>query len=450
MVSRFQWSCYRMDCVLQGKVGNFLIIFKLYFIYINLYDNFNGEFMENEVLINNNIRNLLSVLSENNDFHEINIASAFFNYTNLIEKWLDENKNIKLLVSLRPTTDYYALDRILYKDKIEIKFLGKEFHSKLIVLLKDDNPYLSIIGSSNFTISGIEKNLETNLITKNNKITKDIKDRFTFLWGKGYSLESSDMKKYKLVYDKFISLNSSKESDDLLLEITKDRNKNPPKTIKKEAAEYKLYWNYVNQVCKIVNEISQIEYPNIPIYLTVDHFWHWIKTVWVKENSPLNKPDEKVIARMFKEYCCWDKTNNNSVFEHQKISKEIFKAYLSEETIMNLDKEKIKEIYSNLHSGKERSIRFRADEDFIKDNDINRIIHSFKYLLYSNDNIEIKISNLCDKNGEYKLHEMDISAVQELIGWVHTDKYPIRNKKSDDALEIIGYKFKNKNNSHSE
>ena len=399
--------------------------------------------METEVLTNNVYKNLKSVLLDSElEFDAIKIASAFFNYAEPIDKWLSEGKCIKLLVSLRPTTDYYALKKIMYNDNISIKFLKSDFHSKLIVLLRNDSPILSIIGSSNFTNGGLENNIETNLITRSKNIMGDIDNRLNFLWEKGYSLEISDMDKYKVVYDKFKNYNIQSEANELLDKLTRDRNKDKPKITISEAREYKIYWNYVNQIRDIVNDISQKEYPHIPVYLTIDHFWHWIKTVWAKENAPLDNPDETLIAKMFEEYCFWDKSNKNYTSEMKKISDDIFKKYLSAENIKNLDKDKLKEIYSNLHSGKERAIRFGADEDFVNTNDIEQIKESLFYLLYSNDDIEVKINNLCDRNGKYKLNEMNISTVQELIGWVFTEKYPIRNKKSNDALEMIGFKFK--------
>ena len=369
--------------------------------------------METLCFRNNRFLTLKKKLSELEDkFDEVNIASAFFNTTELIEKWLNSDKKVKLLISLRPITDYYALRKIMYMDNIEIKFLKSDFHAKLIIILNSNNPVLSVIGSSNFTNGGLETNIETNLVSKNIKITKDIKMIFNSIWEEGYSLENSDMDKYKIVYDRFIEKNMNSETEDLLNELTKERNKNKSKITIKEAKEYRLYWNCVNQIRDIVEDISKEEYPNVSVYLTIDHFWHWIKTIWSKENSPLNKPNEGLIAKMFTEYCKWDKENTNYTHEIKRISDEIFKLYLSEDNIKNLDEDKLKEIYSNLHSGKERAIRFSADEQFVNTNDIEKIKKSLYYLLYSKDDIEIKINNLCDKKGEYKLNEMDTSTVR--------------------------------------
>lgn len=63
-----------------------------------------------------------------------------------------------------------------------------------------------------------------------------------------------------------------------------------------------------------------------------------------------------------------------------------------------------------------------------------------KYLLYSNDEMDLRIHNLM-KNPKYKLHRLGSSGIQEINGWTRPTEYPIRNDKADKALEILGYKL---------
>ncbi len=189
----------------------------------------------------------------------------------------------------------------------------------------------------------------------------------------------------------------------------------------------------------MVNEISEKEYPNIPVYISIDHFWHWVKTVWSKENKP--KPTfanrKSSIQKLFKEYCDWDKSHDNYTKQMAKTSRTLFAKLLSENNIDNLTKDEAQEIYSNLHSGAMRTRRFGADKTFVQNNSIQKIRTSLKYLLYSNDDLRLRIHNLC-VNPVYKLSQIKSSGTQEIIGWVNPDKYPIRNDKADNALKLLG------------
>jgi len=121
-----------------------------------------------------------------------------------------------------------------------------------------------------------------------------------------------------------------------------------------------------------------------------------------------------------------------------KTSKMLFARILSETNIDKLTKEEARQVYANLHSGAMRTRRFGADEKFVTENSIQKIRTSLKYLLYSNDELDLRIHNLC-YNPDFKLSQFKSSGTQELIGWVTPDTYPIRNDKADEALKLLGY-----------
>lgn len=167
----------------------------------------------------------------------------------------------------------------------------------------------------------------------------------------------------------------------------------------------------------MVNDISANEYPNIPTYLAIDHFWHWVKIVWAKENrtKPTVANLNITIPKLFKEYCAWDKTTNNYTKEMANTSMTLFAKLLSESNIDKLTKDEAQLIYANLHSGAMRIRRFGADKTFVTDNSIQKIRTSLKHLLYSNEDLDLRIHNLC-KNPEYKLSQFNFSGTQEIIG----------------------------------
>lgn len=399
--------------------------------------------MQNLILTNKgdrNLKHLLSKLSDKAD--KIKVAVAFFSDTGIILDWLDKSKQIDLLVSLRPPTNYYSLKTVQPKLGINIQFLGGNFHSKFFIFYDKGNPFACTIGSSNFTAGGLHKNIETNAILTDNKYLNEIEKHFSNLWEQSYLLHPTDLDDFKKLFDNFQKRaeQTAREQGELQKKILTKRTSRKKKTkVGKEAKRYFAFWRVVDEVKEIVNEFSEKEYPKIPAYISIDHFWHWVETVWSKENKP--KPTvgnrQSAIPKLFKEYCDWDKSSSNYTKQMAETSRTLFAKLLSENHIDNLTKGEAQELYSNLHCGKMKKKRFGADKTFVQENSISKIRNSLKYLLYSNDELDLRIHNLC-KNPEYKLSQFGSSATQEIIGWVNPYKYPIRNKKADKTLKLLG------------
>ena len=74
------------------------------------------------------LKEKLIALSKEAD--KIQIASAFFTESEMINNWVVEEKEVTLIVSLRPPTSYFSLKNIL--GKIQIGFLGMNFILRFI------------------------------------------------------------------------------------------------------------------------------------------------------------------------------------------------------------------------------------------------------------------------------------------------------------------------------
>lgn len=405
--------------------------------------------MKEFIFTNSNKLSLNNILSEIADkADKIKIATAFFSDTLSIKKWLNQSKQVDLLVSLRPPTNYYSLKSFQSQSGINIQFLGVNFHSKFFIFYENEEAFACIIGSSNFTAGGLHKNIETNFLFTDTQYLKQIDKEFSMLWAKSFLLQPTDLEKFKPVFDAFQNRTKETELEQLEFEnkILNNRNNQCLKIrIRKKAKEYFTFWLIVDEIKELVHNISQEEYPNIAVYLTIDHFWHWIKVVWFGQNNrtkPKISNRNIVIPQLFKEYCDWDKQNGNYTNEMARKSKELFAELLSEKNISNLTKENAKEIYANLHAGEMGTIRFGADKKFIEENSIENIRKALKYLLYSNEELDLRIHKLCFiKDGEYKLKRLNTSGTQELLGWVMPNKYPLKNGKADDALKLLGYQL---------
>lgn len=395
------------------------------------------------ILTNSKDKSLKKVLT---DFAEsadsIKIATAFFSDTKFISAWLNDSKKVDLLISLRPPTNYYSLKDVHLKSGINIQFLGHEFHSKFLIFYSNEKPFACIVGSSNLTEGGLQKNIETNAILTNLTLVEELEEQFSILWRQSYLLRSVDLLRFKEVFIKFQNRNqqAQKEQSEFEKKIFNRRAVKSEIKLAKEVKQYRVFREIIDEIKEMVIDISKAEYPNIPVNLTIDHFWHWIKKIWSKENrqKPTALNRSRLIPKLFKEYCKWDKSAENYTQEMARRSKALFANILSERNIDSLSKDQAKKIYANLHSGGMKATRFHSDEVFATENSIEKIRSSLKYLLYSKNEIELRIHNLC-LNPDFKLHQFKFSGAQELIGWVMPEKYPIRNYKADFALKQLGY-----------
>ena len=396
--------------------------------------------MSFSILTNNKFKKMKSLFEEmEKSYDTIFIASAFFSETETIMKMIDSNINIVLLVSLRYPTNPYALEKIYYHQNVTVKFLLNDFHSKFYIFIKSGTPIAGIIGSSNFTNGGLENNIETNVFSRDTNFCKDLLNHFEVLLDKAHDLEPNDLAEYKKIFSLRHKYSILPEENIFNENIIKNRT-NTNRNISKKAKEYLSFIKIVNEIKRIINEDLINNYPDIPAFLVIDHFWHWIKTEYANENPSIKTPNEEIIKSLFHEYTLWEKKDNYTKQMFEK-SKNIFGSLLSKESIQKITKEQLIEIYSNLHSGEERNSRFHSANKFVEKNDLEKIRTSLDYLLYSNDDIVLRIDSLINNDSKLKLEEFGPSCTQELIGWIFYDKYPMRNDKADFGVKFLGYKF---------
>ena len=377
-------------------------------------------------------KRLIELAEESN---KLVFAVAFFNDKNLIKSWLNSGKKITLIVSLTPPTDYYSIKDILHKENLKILYYDAGFHSKIYSFYKDGNLHTAIIGSSNFTQGGFESNIETNVLIKDFKTLSSIERQLKYIETNASILQPDVLEKYKKDFDKFKKRNKGKKS----LNNVQDKKQK----ISKEAMQYYDFWKVVDHIKLLVQDIAQEEYPNVPAYLTIDHFWHWIVKICNHDRLKNFKLDEerreKEIPILFKEYCDWDKKTecytNGMPAKSEKIQRLLFP-----KSISTLTKSQAKEVYEIFHATQSLIQRFKEDRKFLAENDIVSIRKTFMYLLHSTDEISTRIHNSISTKSQYKLRWFGPSCVQELIGWYNPEIMPIRNSKANDAIKLLGYR----------
>ena len=214
--------------------------------------------------------------------------------------------------------------------------------------------------------------------------------------------------------------------------------------ISKKASEYLIFWRIADEVKDIVGDIAKKEYPSVPKYLVIDHFWHWVVKICNQTRLKVlvsNEAERKNnITKFFIEYCKWDKSSKNAYTEGMGENSKIIQNILAPHKISKLNKKDALLIFQSLHATQMPIQRFKADKNFISDNNISDIRKSLKHLLDDTLLIEVRIHDLLSKNSTYKLEHFGFSCVQELIGWVNPKVMPIRNIKADNAVKLLGFK----------
>jgi len=384
---------------------------------------------------------------ENADY--IEIAVAFFTDMELIKKWVEEGKYIDLYVALQIPTKPAALRLLLQLDttKVNLYYVTKSFHSKCYLFNRDKSEKTGFIGSSNFTNGGLFNNIEANMLvdTDNEGMLSEIQNHFDRLKEFSNVLTPIELDKYETIYDRNKdSLRKIKSDQKEFNQARKSKKKIKPDKICKEARDYLKFWEKVDIIVKLIKVLSEEEWPKVPVYLTVDHFWHWIKVEWDKKNIRKIQGDlkyrEAEVPRLFKKYIRYDTAGPNWTKNMPQVSKRL-KFLLGRKRINKLSNEEAEEVYRSLQSGNSRAVRFSADKKFTKENGIKRIRKSLEYLLFSEDQIIERIHRLIN-DPKYKLSEFGPSNTQELIGWMFPGDMPLRNRKADFAVEMLGYKFK--------
>lgn len=395
--------------------------------------------------MNKVITNKISECSTGEIFNEladsankIIITVAFFSDSTVINRLIKSGKKIILVVSLRPPTNYYSLKDILHKDNVEVLFLGDDFHSKIYGFYNKRGDIKSaILGSSNFTNGGFSNNYETNLVTHDVATLTQIDSNLTDIVSLATKLQPDALNQYKKRYDLF---KKYKEKDAKVPPVisTPSKQKNL-----KIPSEYLKFWQVADQVKYIVEDIAKREYPLIPVYLVIDHFWHWIVAICdqsrLKKSNPNSSKNAKIIRCFFIEYCEWDKSESNSFTEGMGQKSKTIQKLLAPNEISKLNKKNALLVYRSLHSTRMRIQRFDSDKYFIENNKIQNIRKSFTLLLDDKLQIEFRIHELTKAKGPYRLKGFGESCVQELIGWANPEVMPIRNLKADEAIALLGY-----------
>lgn len=364
-----------------------------------------------------------------NNCTEACFVTAFFTQEQLIQIMNSAGKSVRLTVSLRPPTCPKALRKILLFQNVEVRFLGSELHSKIYGFAKGDRnslferEYNCAVGSSNMTEGGLYKNIETNVLLTEDH-AKQAYEQAEAIFDSANQLTSNVLDRYE------------EELKDYEKPVFTDITSSPDKL----DAGYERINNaikYVSNLCGV--QISQ-NYSDVPVSFVVDYFWHFIVEIKKNEEATLkretqNGPNSHLIKELFNEFIEWDLSGDKFSLKMLDLSKNL-KKLLSKSS--PLDTQEIKDIFLTFHAARYTEERYGDKAQyFIENNTSQEIIKSLRYLADESNPISERITELLE--GELKLKGFGESSIKEFNGWYHPDKYPIWNKKSDRALDILGF-----------
>jgi hypothetical protein len=397
-----------------------------------------------------------------NKADKIDVGVAYLSSAEPVASWLKRGISVRLVVALQPPTDARVIRFLVssFPVGLEPKFYSAKFHSKLLIFFRKGKAFGAHVGSSNLTGGGLRSNLETNVILREPKQLRELASHFNNMWKGSRDLEPTDIDLYQEHCDQIaqdlarIKQKQRKRKGRIVIPAVSEYPRaqgsgeiRPPISPKvpKEARDYLKFWKTVDGVIKIVGSISKQEFPQMPPYLSVDHFWHWVVKVWDQKGLKQIRSDPKTRAdrlpELFEKYAAWYKGSPGYKSSAANRNSNHLRKILAKNQLPALTRPVARSVYVQLQAGRMAAKRFGADRTFVISNSLADIKRAFNHLLWSEDDIQERISSLLPR-GPYHLKKFGKATVQELIGWVRPYEFPIRNNKADKAVEMLGYRFR--------
>lgn len=389
---------------------------------------------------------------------DIFIASAFFTESDVIDELIQKNCHIRIIVRLGFPTSPLALEKILKHPNIEARYFNSHsFHPKLYIF----GDQLLLVGSANLTKAALLSNQEIMVsITSDDERFEKLQTLFSEYWDQAAVLNDEALKLYRLSYNKFA--NANKLIEDMEDEISKNMgeinfsNINRGKKISDKKSIFLDTYQKSYQTCLYAFRLIENEYKtfdrkvdenSVPLRVEIDSFISFVRERHATNDSWKHQPigwteSQKINLRTLIEE--WLNTPWFH-FEEWIVPRNyplITKTFNSPESIEACTIDEIVEALCVLHSFENRR-RFYAGgletlkSQFISSNDSNKVKKTLTYLLYGNGNLITRMAN-CIFDNEYKLNEFGQANVQELIGWVNKENFPVINGRTTKVLRYFG------------
>lgn len=362
------------------------------------------------------------------DCDEACFITAFYTQEQQIKILSRAGKKVYLTVSLRPPTCPRALRETLLLSNVTVHFFGRELHSKIYAFEQGDRNSLSganynvAIGSSNMTNGGLYNNIETNVLLEGDQAEEGY-SQAKHIFNLGTALTSDVLDRYEEEFNTF----EKPQFNDIIAS---------PAVL---GAGYERVQNAVKYVAKLCKNEINLNYSDLPKSFVIDHFWHFIVEEKRSDKELLrqqtaNGPSEPLTRALFEEFIQWDQSGDQYCRQMLQRAHNL-RALLS---LSSLNKNQLKELYLTFHASRYVDDRYTGKaEAFATRNTSKQVLTSLHHLANEAIPISERVANL--QRTDLALFGLGDSAIKEFNGWYYPNKYPIWNKKSDRALEILGF-----------
>ncbi len=381
---------------------------------------------------------------------KVKIAVAFFTDYKLIEKLLDNGCSIDMIVRLNDGTSPDALRRIYKKDKVQVSyFTSTYFHPKLYLIPN----VCAFVGSSNLTKNAMKLNNEINLkvdVEEDSELFDELNQLFMEYWYQAMPLSEEKLN----IFEECMQGREPGYSDfknrlgDLSFENViggKKKTKEEEFTLEIKT-QYTAFIEAFRNLESMYNSTDERYWKDIPLRIEIDKFLWWIGETqysneeWdIKEKYSEEKTKAIVKELKTKFLSIHSKELNNTINSYNML-KENFGA---EEKIEKLSEDELFDTLSNNIFSFRDSSRWTSGglaslkKTFFKENNIEKVKNTIKYLIYGEDQYIKRIFN-CMNEDEYKLNHFGSSTVKELFGYMNKEHIPVYNGRVMKSMSYLG------------
>jgi HKD family nuclease len=364
------------------------------------------------MIIDNRETSVKNVLCEwINKSDEVLICSPFITSTDLLFDLLEREIKFTLICRLsHPATPelFLRMNTFAHKNNNIYLYDDNSLHSKVYFFKNKGKRLGAIVGSSNFTDSGIYSNKEFNLFI-NSDLDK-IEEYFKFLIDESYcKLDSKAVEYYKTFYK------------------SPERNERYRKA--KISPKYTSdYSQILDKFYTVKGLLEKENKTQLPFTYVFDSFCHYFKVYIEKDFNvyPFDKFDKDKLIKYFKLFIK-DYLDSNDI---DRRTKKLSNSHRIRTKLKTLSEKEIKDFFLEIHSisrGSGSGIRVKN----IKEIEKSQLIKMLDFIINSDLSMPQKyaVALTKPKDNGLKIDYLGESAIGEIPGWLLPEKYPIKNGK---------------------
>jgi len=386
------------------------------------------------------------------------IAVAFFTDDRIIDDLSRKQCPVKLIVRLGKPTSPAKLENVLKMEMVQVRYVtARSFHPKLFIF----GDRAALVGSANLTDAGMVTNQEIMLsVESDDPRFSSLKELFHLYWEQAEVLDKRIVARYGEILKKYNAAdiaggNIEKEVIDLIGDVTINnidwgKNKKSKKLLYIDdfRRSYQEFQSAYKTVKRLYLKDGRRKRGGIPVHIEIDSFVSYVRDEhaqgekWKYTPLLVGVEQEQVINNLIDQWhgVSWEYFENTIAEEKYPKIKKVFS---SEDAIKNATDDDVMSGLKVLHSFHDRQRFFPGGlqtlvDTFLEKNDSNKIRSSLAYLLYGDGDIIIRMANLL-YNSDYSLKQFGRANIQELVGWMIGDDFPIVNGRTTKVLRFMGF-----------